>query len=453
MKNLINFFDTDSYKVSHYAQLPPEAEYAHSYIEARSGDKVSNSVKFFGLQYILSQISVPTVEEIEQADALSKMHFGKELLNKEAWLQIAELGYIPLEVRAIPEGTVVPVKTALASVSNTDPRFPWLPGWFETQLLRVWYPTSVATLSYSIKQVIQGYLEDTGTPESVEFKLHDFGSRGASTQESAALGGAAHLTNFSGTDTLAATMLVNEAYNDTGVPVMVGYSIPASEHSTITSWGRNREREAYANMIKQFGKGLYACVSDSYDIWTACELWKTLESEIIEAGGTLVIRPDSGDPVETPVKVVVLLISLFGYTVNDKGYKVLPDYIRVIQGDGVNLDSISQILQKLKNMGISADNIAFGMGGALLQAVTRDTYSFAMKMSAIVNKDGSVTDVYKQPVGDASKTSKKGILTVTNDFETVRIEDLGERKELMQTVWKNGEFVVKYNFDTVRSNG
>ncbi len=419
-----------------------------SYGEARGG---GSHVKFFGLQAILQGIKVPSVEEVKQAMDYCLAHFGRDdLFNLTGWMDVAKLGYLPLRVRAVKEGTVVPTKQVLYTVENTLPGYVWLIGWFETKLLRVWYPTSVATVSYDIKQLISGYLEKNGTPESIGFKLHDFGSRGATSMESAKLGGMAHLLNFFGTDTLAGWMGAVEHYHAN--TASLGFSIPASEHSTITSWGKDFEIDAFENMIEEFGEpdAIYACVSDSYDIMAALRKWKRLESKILEKGGTLVVRPDSGDPVDTPVKVVMELMNLFGFKYNEKGYKVLPDYIRVIQGDGIEYETIRQILHNLDMYKVSSDNIAFGMGGALLQKVDRDTFKFAMKMCGII-VNGEERDVYKDPVTDPGKTSKKGFITLTEDFETVRIKDLNGRKEILETVWENGKFVKEYQFDEIRN--
>lgn len=446
---MINFFDTDSYKVSQWKQYPKGAEYAMSYVEAR-GPKGGYTI-FFGLQYILKQLKVPTVEEVVGADNMAKTHFGRgDIFNLEGWMDVAELGYFPLIIRAVPEGTKVPNGNALVTVENSLPGYAWLVSWFETQILRVWYPTNVATISHEIKTLINGFLQKNGTPETLKIKLHDFGSRGASTGESAMVGGMGHLVNFAGTDTLAAWMGAIQWYE--ADPGSLAFSIPASEHSTITSWGKDFEIDAFRNMIEQYGGegSIYACVSDSYDIWAAIGKWKELEPLILEKGGTLVIRPDSGDPVKTPVDVVMRCLDTFGYTFNPKGYKVLPDHIRVIQGDGIEKETIRQILHNLDMYRVSSDNINFGMGGALLQKHDRDTSKFAMKMSGII-VDGEERDVFKDPVTDPGKTSKKGFLTLGVD------EDLnyftarrGEVKyDAMIDVY-DGEVINPQTFDDIR---
>jgi nicotinamide phosphoribosyltransferase len=343
------------------------------------------------------------------------------------------------------------------TVETTDEEFFWIASWFETQLMRIWYPITVATQSYYIKQDIYRFLKETADdPDAeIQFKLHDFGSRGVSSQETAAIGGAAHLVNFQGTDTMAALILHRDFYHSP----MAGFSIPAAEHSTMTSWGREGEVEAYRNMLKVFAKprSLVAVVSDSWDIFNAVEkIWgEILRQEVIDSGATVVIRPDSGNPVEIVAKVASILSEKFGYEINSKGYKVLK-HVRIIQGDGVNEQSIHDILTRLKSDGFSASNIAFGMGGALLQKINRDTLKFAYKCSAVV-VDGKLREVYKQPVTDSVKVSKSGRLDlIKNDkgeYETVKLPDLNAiamENSVMRTVFENGELLIDDSLEEIR---
>ncbi len=289
----------------------------------------------------------------------------------------------------------------------------------------------------------------------IGFKVHDFGSRGVSSQETAAIGGAAHLVNFFGTDTMSALLIHRNFYNCE----MAGFSIPAAEHSTVTSWGRDNEIEAYRNMLKQFAKpnALLAVVSDSWNIYEAVEkIWgEQLKQEVIDSGATIVIRPDSGDPVEVVTKVAELLGNKFGFEINSKGYKVLKN-VRIIQGDGVNPVSIHNICQSLKEKGFSTSNIAFGIGGALLQKIDRDTMKFAYKCSAIV-RDGELVDVYKEPITDKGKNSKRGRLDLIKDengkYKTVQlesIEQLAAENSQLNTVFENGKVLVDDSLDKIR---
>ncbi len=452
MKNII--LNTDSYKSSHFLQYPPKSEYVSSYIEARGGEY--DKTLFFGLQafikeYLLTPI---TQEDIDEAEAIITAH-GLPF-NKEGWQYILESynGYLPLEISAVQEGSLVPLKSPLVQVVNTDPKLPWLTSYIETALLRaVWFPTTVATVSYEIKEIIKSYLEATSDNAQavLPFKLHDFGARGTSSEESAMLGGMAHLVNFQGTDTLSGVMGARRYYGAD----MAGFSIPASEHSTMTSWLREGEQDAYANMVKQFGeKGkLFAVVSDSYDIYNAVSnIWgKELKEQVKASGATLVIRPDSGEPREIVLEVMKRVYEAFGGYKNAKGYIVLDDSVRIIQGDGVDTEAIRDILEILKNEGFSAENIAFGMGGALLQEAGRDDFRFAMKASAIC-VDGKWRDIYKDPITDSGKRSKRGRLALTKDFETVRVEELGERENLLKPIFRDGKLLKEYSFDEVRKN-
>lgn len=441
--------DTDSYKSSHFLQYPAGTEYMFDYIESRGG-KYDKTV-FFGLQYILKQYLTHrvTVAEVEEAKTFFEAH--GEPFPYEGWLYIAtELeGRIPVRIRAVPEGSVVPTLNALVTVESTDPKVYWIVSWLETMLLRVWYPITVATQSWHIRQLIMSYLEKTGDPAGIDFKLHDFGARGVSSRESAALGGAAHLVNFMGSDTVAGIVCANEFYKSG----MSAFSIPAAEHSTITSWGRENEVEAFRNMLTTFAKpgALVAVVSDSYDLWNAItNLWgEELRQEVIDSGAIVVIRPDSGDPATVVLKSLQLLDEKFGSEINPKGYKVL-NHVRVIQGDGINQESIDEILALATSNGFSADNIAFGMGGALLQQINRDTQKFAMKCS-LVRVDGKEVDVFKDPVTDPGKKSKKGRVDLVDVYGFHTVNSPHVYKSAMETVFENGELLVEYTLDEIRA--
>lgn len=315
----------------------------------------------------------------------------------------------------------------------------------------VWYPTTVASNSFACKQLISESLNNTSdeSDESINFKLHDFGARGVSSSESAGIGGAAHLVNFMGSDTLEGIRVANQYYDED----MSGFSIPASEHSTITSWGKDNESSAYENLLNTFGgdNKVFACVSDSYDIENAVtNIWgHELKDKVINSGGTVVIRPDSGNPFTVVPDVIERLMNCFGYETNSKGYRVLPPYVRVIQGDGINRDSIYKILQILTEKKISTDNIAFGMGGALLQQLNRDTFSFAMKCSAI-KINGEWQDVYKDPKHSDgfSKSSKKGILGISNN-KTTRASECQDNE--LELVYKNGALYRDQSFQEIRN--
>lgn len=441
---------TDSYKVTHWKQYPPGSEIVYSYLEARGG--LYKETVFFGLQYLIKKyLSKPiTQEQINTAETYWNAHFGQSLFNREGWEYILRQhsGFLPLRINAVPEGTVVPTGNVLMTIENTDPHVPWLTNWMETLLMQIWYPITVATQSREMKKTIYSYLETTGSPELIDFKLHDFGFRGSTSVESSAIGGAAHLVNFKGTDTASALVFVNEYYN---MP-MAGFSIPASEHSTITSWGKDRELDACRNMLEQYPTGLVACVSDSYDIFNACEnIWGTeLKEQILARDGCLVVRPDSGDPLTVLPRIMNILGDKLGYTVNPKGFKVLNDKVRVIQGDGIEASTLKNILHALHMLSWSTDNIAFGSGGGLLQKVNRDTCKMAIKCSSI-RINGIWFDVQKDPVTDTGKRSKKGKLSLVKDsdgnFVTVRQVS---SDDVLIPYYHNGYVLSTDHFNTIR---
>lgn len=452
--NLI--LNTDSYKASHFLQYPAGTQVVSSYIESRGGQ--FPHTLFFGLQAFIKEylLKPVTTADIDEAEAVFAAH-GVPFF-REGWEQIVQQhgGFLPIEIEALPEGMIVPTGNALVQIRNTDPQAFWLTSYLETALLRaVWYPTTVATLSWQVKQSIRQALEATCDNPMVElpFKLHDFGARGVSSHESAALGGMAHLVNFMGSDTVVALLAARKYYGAD----MAGFSIPAAEHSTITAWGREGETDAYANMLQQFGQAgkLLAVVSDSYDIYHAVsEIWgKQLRSQVESSGATVVIRPDSGVPEAIVPEVLERLYATFGGRINSKGYKVLSDCVRVIQGDGVDVDSIGVILQRIQQAGFSTENVAFGMGGGLLQKVNRDTLRFAMKASAM-QINGVWRDVYKQPITDSGKNSKRGRLAVIKDagtIKTIREDALSWESNCLRPVFRNGALLVDDDFDVIRT--
>ncbi|MGO3642390.1 MAG: nicotinate phosphoribosyltransferase [Psychrobacter sp.] len=453
--NLI--LNSDSYKTSHWVQYPSGSEYLSSYIEARKGDY---DVMFFGLQaFIKEYLSTPiTHQDIDEAEMVIQAH--GLTFNRAGWERLVDKhgGYLPLRIEAVPEGSIVPVSNVVCQVINTDPEFYWLPSYIETALLRaIWYPSTVASVSHYCKNIIRKALEKSAdNTDSLTFRLHDFGSRGASSQESVALGSLAHLVNFAGTDSMAALIAASRWYQ-MGQD-MPAFSIPAAEHSTMTAWGRDGETAAFANMIEQFGgEGkAFSVVSDSYDLWNAIDnIWGgSLKDDVKNMGGTLVIRPDSGEPTKVVREALERLAVKFGTTINSKGYKVLPDYVRIIQGDGISPQSLTKIINVILKAGFSADNVTFGMGGGLLQQVNRDTMSWAMKASAI-SIDGVWKDIYKDPITSLSKRSKKGRLALVQNADgqltTIKADELvTDADNLLRDVYVDGKLLVEDSLTTIR---
>jgi nicotinamide phosphoribosyltransferase len=453
--------DVDSYKLSHWPQYPEGTDYMMSYLEARGGEFTESTL--FGLQYLLHEyLSKPvTKENVVEAANFAGAH--GEPFNYDGWMYIVNThgGNLPVRIRAIPEGTVVPVRNALLTIECFDKNCFWIVSWLETMLTRLWYPSTIAIQSRESKKIINHYLQlSSDTPETdLPFKLHDFGGRGVTCLEQSRLGGAAHLLSFMGSDTIEGIRMVNHHYDCE----MAAFSIPASEHSTVSSWGREGEIAFYKNYVKTFLTDrqlppgipkLAACVSDTYNIYNATCFWSSPEMVKVlkESGGTLVIRPDSGDPLKVlPDIFNNLKVNLKDeITVNSKGYKVLPPYLRVIQGDGIDRHSMKDILELLTSLGWSATNIAFGSGGGLLQKVNRDTQKWAFKCSAI-RVNGELRRVFKDPITDSGKRSKSGLLDLVHagnpgencGYETVNLTEPGKyhADSILNTVYDYGKIL------------
>ena len=458
----------DAYKYAHHKLYYPGTTKIYSYLESRGG--MFNETVFFGLQYFLKEYLAGeafTQADLDEAEGFLLQVFGRnDVFDKSKFQYILDKynGRLPVKIKAVAEGTRVPVGNVLMTIENTDPECYWLTNFLETLLMQVWYPCTVATLSNQVKKVVTGYYADTATEGAeggIAFVLNDFGFRGVSSVESAKLGGAAHLLNFNGSDNLAGSAMAINYYDAQKV---YGLSIPATEHSICTLLGKEGELEVFKHVLKTFPTGTIACVSDSYNIFKACEeYWgEDLKDEILKRDGTLVIRPDSGDPVMTLLKIFEILFNKFGYTANPKGYKVLPPQVRVIQGDSVNYESIKAIYAALKQAGISAENLVLGMGGALLQKVDRDTQRFALKCSsAVIN--GREVNVEKSPVemdanGDLTasfKKSKNGrlkLVKINGDFHTVTEAGNENHDDELHTVFEGGEIIKQLTFEEVRAN-
>lgn len=471
---------SDAYKYSHHRFYGAEMTKMISYLESRGG-KFSETV-FYGLQIFLKQylegVAI-TKEEVDEAfDYLGTKHgvFGRDdVFDRTKFDYIIEMyeGKLPISIKAVPEGTVVGTKNVLFVIESLDENCAWLTNFLETILLQVWYPITVATLSREVRKIVDGAFQkntsyDTGLREFlVDYVLNDFGFRGVSSVQSAGVGGSAHLVNFRGSDTIMASKYIRDYYN---TETVYGLSIPATEHSIMTLKGEEGELEMMKRVLTTFPTGLVACVSDSYNIFRACsEYWGTELRDLVlsrpaEPGNQLVIRPDSGDVLMTLKEILNILFDKFGYTVNDKGYKVLPPQVRVIQGDGVNLESIKGIYELLEAEKISPENLALGMGGKLLQAdINRDTQNFATKACyAIVN--GEEKNIIKSPtemdangnITKSFKKSKQGLLKlVKNDdgtFRTVTSMDaeFNDVTDELVEVFRNGVITKEWTFEEVR---
>ena len=405
--------DVDSYKMSHFLGYPKGTTEMYSYLESRGG-KYPDTV-FFGLQPILEKLARRiTFDQVAQARIFAEKHGVP--FNNEGWkdIMIDHGGYLPIEIKAVKEGTSVPAHNVLMTIRNTDPRFAWLTSYLETMLLRVWYPITVATRIRNMKRKIKPFYERTSeTLDSLPFAVLDFSSRGVSSYEQSQIGGAAYLANFLGSDNIPAVEFVNRVYDSP----MSGFSVPATEHSIMCAFGEENEFGSFEYLIDNMGQegGILSVVSDTWDIFRAAEYWGHLANKIKAKNLTLVVRPDSGEIEDVLPEVLYILQNAFGSTENSKGYRVLNN-VKVLWGDGINEDTCTDPFQIADNMGISADSIITGSGGGLMQVdINRDTNKFAIKGSNVI-VNGESRPISKNPVTDTGKRSKAGKLMLHYDL-------------------------------------
>lgn len=447
--------DCDSYKLSHFKFYPKNIQEMYSYLESRGGEYPKTF--FYGLKPILQKLATK-IEPwmIEEVEKFAPLH--GEPLNIQGWKDIMNMGYLPLEIKAVKEGTLVDNKNVLLTIRNTDPRFAWLTSYFETMLLRIWYPITVATRIYYMKQKIIPYFEKSGNLDNLPFALLDFSSRGVSSYEQSEIGGGAYLTQFQGSDNVPAVRYMNDLYD---VP-MTGFSIPATEHSIMCAYDMENEFESFKRIIEETEEGTaVSVVSDTWNIFNACDYWGLLAEEIKRKNITLVVRPDSGEIKDVLPKVLTMISKSFGTTTNDKGYEVINN-AKILWGDGINEDSVTEVFDIANYHGISADSVLTGSGGGLMQVdINRDTNKFAIKGSNVI-VNGESIPIAKNPITDPGKMSKKGKMKLVNSslydsrWKTITTEDYSEEtynnsKDLLETVFYNGEISNLATLEEIRN--
>jgi nicotinic acid phosphoribosyltransferase len=408
---------TDSYKLSHPFCYPESNEMV-AYGEFRIPYKgmEDERIVFYGIRYIVENYLNKkwTKEDVEKASIFFDTHnvlATKYPFPKDLFFKFIEEndGYFPITLEALPEGSVVYARVPVYQITAKG-EYSRLVTFMESLLTGVWYGSTVATLSRHTKSLITKAFKASVDEEFnylIPSRLHDFGLRGTTSVEQSVIGGLSHLLNFEGSDTMSAAYYGQFNLNN-GKPI--ASSIPATEHSVMTSW--ETELDAVLNMVELYGDGLFATVADSYDYQNFLDTVLPVVAPLVkEKGGTHVIRPDSGEPVTCVIQGLEACAKYYGYSINKKGYKVLNNSA-VIQGDGIDYHIINDILKATLDAGFSAQNVAFGMGSGLLQKLNRDTMSFATKLCYIEYKDGVKRDVMKFPKSDASKCSLPGKLQV-----------------------------------------
>ena len=479
----------DFYKTDHRRQYPEGTTEVYANFTPRSSrlanvlaDSYDNKVVFFGLQYFVQDFLINSWNEHffnqpkEKVVAAYKrrMDFslGKDSIDVSHIAALHDLGYLPLKIKALPEGTRSPIGVPVLTIVNTHPDFFWLTNYIETIIsCYLWKPTTSATTAFEYKRLLTSYAKKTGSPvDFTQFQAHDFSFRGMSSFQDAAISGAAHLTSFWGTDSVPAIDLAESYYRANAENEMIGCSVPATEHSVMCMGMEDGELATFRRLINElYPNGIVSVVSDTWDFWkVVTEYTVELKDEILRRDGKLVIRPDSGDPVKivagdpdapkgTPEYkgAIECLWDVFGGTITDKGYKMLDSHIGLIYGDSITLERANNILKTLEAKGFASANVVFGVGSFTYQYVTRDNFGFAMKAtSGVVN--GQRRDIFKDPKTDSgTKKSAKGLLRVEKEGNTLVLHDQQtvdqENQGLLETVFVDGKLVNPVSLAEIRS--
>lgn len=475
---------SDSYKQFHWMMYPKGITQLYSNFTPRSFKHLGcDRAVFFGLQYYIKEylvdmwqanfFNMPLDQVISEFKRFHK-NFSFYDMRTEHIEKLHNLGYLPIRIKALPEGARVKEKVPFFTITNTHPDFAWLVNFLETQISTcVWDQCVVATIANEYRKILNKWADITCDDRSfVQWQGHDFSQRGRSSTEST-LNQLGHLLSFTGTDTIPSVFAAEKYYNANIETELVGSSVPATEHSVMTSYGKENEIEAFERMLDLFPEGIVSVVSDSFDLWEVCTTFMVkLKDKIIARNGKLVIRPDSGDPVDIvcgtmeqerqneqavlPQEkgVVELLWDVFGGTVNSKGYKVLDSHIGVIYGDSISRERAEAICQRLADKGFASSNIVFGIGSYTYNHNTRDSLGIAIK-STYCEVDGESRDIYKDPVTDSGmKRSAKGLLRVDLiDNEYVLRDSVSKDEEKegeLITVYENGKLLVDHTLQQIR---
>lgn len=478
----------DFYKTSHKFQYPKGTELVYSNLTPRS-DKLKNipdelftgEMVFFGLQYYIKNFLIDTWNEcfFKRPKSVVVNAYKWRLDNALGPNAVAvdhiealhDLGYLPIVIRALPEGTCVPMKVPCLVIYNTKPEFFWVTNYLETSLSAVlWKPCVSATTAFHYRLLLNKYAELTGADkEFTKFHGHDFSFRGMSGIEDAALSGAAHLLSFVGTDTIPAIDLIEEYYDADASKELIGCSVPATEHSVCCMGTQAGEQQLFKRLITEvYPNGIVSLVSDSWDFWTVITDYAVkLKDDIMNRDGKTVFRPDSGDPVKiicgNPAAVkgsainkgaVECLWNIFGGTTTKEGYRVLDSHVGVIYGDSITLERAENILRRLKAKGFASSNIVFGIGSFTYNLSTRDTYGIAVKSTyGVVNGIGR--EIFKDPITDnGTKKSAKGLIKVVHNGHRYMLLDqqteIDQPDDCLQPVFKDGRLLVDQSIKEIR---
>ena len=463
---------TDGYKVDHRRQYPEGTTLVYSnWTPRKSRIKDIDKVTFFGLQYFIKKYMIDDFNTNffgQPKDLICKQYsrrvnnyLGPNQVGIEHIEALHDLGYLPMVIKALPEGVEVPIRVPMLTMYNTKPEFFWLTNYFETLLsTTLWMPCNSATIARQYRTILDYYAKETSSiPEFVDWQGHDFSMRGMAGLEAAVLSASGHLLSFTGTDTIPTIDFLEQYYNANSDEELIGGSVAATEHSVMCMGTNSGEEETFKRLITEvYPNGIVSIVSDTWDLWKVLTVYlPNLKNEVLSRDGKVVIRPDSGDPVniicgdvngktsEEKKGVIELLWDIFGGTINDKGYKELDTHIGAIYGDSITLDRATQICERLKQKGFASTNVVLGIGSFTYQYNTRDTFGFAMKATyGEVNGEGR--EIYKDPItDDGTKRSAKGLITIEKqNGNYILIDQVSwdrERQGELREVFRDGELV------------
>ncbi len=469
----------DGYKCGHAQQYPKRTSKVYSNFTARISrvpginEVVSYMGQGFAKEYLVDSFNetffnVPKEKAVAAYKRRLDTYLGPDSVPVEDISALHDLGYLPLEMKAIPEGMLVPLRVPMITLTNTHDDFGWLTNSIETLLSDViWHPVTTATIAFNYRKILNQYAKETSDiPEFVQWQGHDFSMRGQTHPSAAAASGSGHLLCFTGTDTIPAIDYLEHFYNTNAEKELIGGSVPATEHAVMCLGGKETEKETYRRLLTQvYPNGICSIVSDTWDYWHTLNVTvRELKPEIMARDGKFVIRPDSGDPVlilcgdpsaqpGTPEHkgTIQLLWEIFGGYENKKGFKQLDSHVGTIYGDSITLERATEICRRLKEQGFASTNVVFGIGSYTYQYVTRDTFGFAMKATYGVI-DGKPVEIFKDPLTDGGvKKSAKGLLRVNSDMtlsECVAPEE--EKEGMLQTVFLNGKIVNETSLSQIR---
>ena len=483
-------FLTDGYKTGHHQQYPKGTTLVYSNFTPRSnkyGPKGCDRVVSFGQQMVMQQLhdlfqrdffSQPKERACGEMKQELSMYLGMDY-DTSHFEALHDLGYLPIEVRSLTEGTLVPIKVPVLTIYNTHPDFYWLTNYLETILSNLmWKPMTSATIAHQYRKVLTKWMEKTDKDNAwfIDWQGHDFSMRGMDSVEAVISSGIGHLTSFSGTDSLPAIYGARKYYGAEG---FVAGSVPATEHSVMCAGGKEDEESTFRRLLETYPKGILSVVSDTWDLWKVCtEHVVSLREEILARDGKLVIRPDSGDPSDILCGlntrpdmysaeqamhpsfrgVIELLWDVFGGTINEQGYKVLDPHIGAIYGDSITIERADEICRRLVSKGFASTNVVLGIGSFTYQFNTRDTFGFAMK-ATYCEIDGEGKEIFKDPItDDGTKKSATGLLYVTRDEYSGdyvlmdRVDWETSKGGELKTIYRDGSFENTTTLSQIREN-